>query len=72
MLHTPQTLDHLAAGPADTGPSRALKILELPFVWLERLHARKELAGLSDAALKDIGLARGDIQAEVDKPFWKS
>jgi len=31
---------------------------------------RRQLASLSDDALKDIGLSRADIQQEVERPFW--
>ncbi|WP_374439754.1 DUF1127 domain-containing protein [Pseudomonas panipatensis] len=38
--------------------------------WRELARQRRALAGLSDAALKDIGLSRADIYEEVEKPFW--
>jgi len=38
--------------------------------WIERNRQRRRLAELDDAALKDIGLSRADVQIEVDKPFW--
>lgn len=38
----------------------------------ERRHAeRMHLASLDDAALKDVGLSRSDVQAELDAPFWR-
>jgi uncharacterized protein YjiS (DUF1127 family) len=39
--------------------------------WLERVHQRRHLAQLSDHMLKDIGLTRADVEAEILKPFWR-
>ena len=38
--------------------------------WYELHRQRQQLASLSDAALKDIGLSRADIQQEAERPFW--
>ncbi|MFR0688091.1 DUF1127 domain-containing protein [Enterobacterales bacterium AE_CKDN230030158-1A_HGKHYDSX7] len=38
--------------------------------WHELARQRRELAAMSDEALKDIGLSRADIQQEVERPFW--
>lgn len=38
--------------------------------WWELARQRRLLAGLSDEALKDIGLSRADVQAEIQRPFW--
>jgi len=38
--------------------------------WRELARQREQLARLSDAALKDIGLSRADILQEAEKPFW--
>lgn len=38
--------------------------------WYELHCQRQQLASLSDAALKDMGLSRADIQQEVERPFW--
>lgn len=32
---------------------------------------RDQLAELSDSALKDLGLTRDDVQAELHKPMWQ-
>ena len=34
-------------------------------------HTRKSLAKLNDAALKDIGLSKADVDQELNKPLWK-
>ncbi len=35
-----------------------------------RLRERDQLAELSDAALKDMGLTQADVWAELRKPVW--
>jgi len=41
-------------------------------LWLARSHQRRDLENLSDAALRDIGLTRLDVEQEVAKPFWQA
>jgi uncharacterized protein YjiS (DUF1127 family) len=36
-----------------------------------RLRERDQLVELSDAALKDLGLTRTDVWAELRKPVWR-
>ncbi len=38
--------------------------------WQQLAAERRQLAGLSDAALKDMGFTRGDVQQESERPFW--
>ena len=38
--------------------------------WHELARQRRQLAALSDAALKDLGLSRADALQEVDRPVW--
>lgn len=40
--------------------------------WYERAQQRRQLGGLSDYALKDIGVSRVDALREAAKPFWRS
>jgi uncharacterized protein YjiS (DUF1127 family) len=40
-------------------------------LWHERSRQRRHLARLSDHMLRDIGLTRGDVWAECEKPFWR-
>ena len=35
------------------------------------MRERRQLAGLSDDMLKDIGVSRADVEHVVEKPFWK-
>ncbi|MNF35594.1 hypothetical protein D3C85_610300 [compost metagenome] len=38
--------------------------------WRQLARQRRQLAMLSDATLKDIGLSRADIWTESHRPFW--
>jgi uncharacterized protein YjiS (DUF1127 family) len=38
--------------------------------WYELHRERELLAGLSDEALKDIGVSRADVEHEAIRPFW--
>ena len=40
--------------------------------WQARAEQRYRLAELDDAALKDIGLDRVDVEREYRKPFWQA
>jgi len=37
---------------------------------LTTLRTRKQLAGLSQAQLMDVGISPEDRDAELDRPFW--
>lgn len=47
-------------------------LIEAPITWLERMRERRQLAGLSDDMLKDIGVSRADVEHVVEKPFWRA
>ncbi|MDA7089104.1 DUF1127 domain-containing protein [Pseudomonas sp. SA3-5] len=38
--------------------------------WQQLAKQRRLLATLNDEALKDIGLNRGDVFRETERPFW--
>lgn len=38
--------------------------------WWQLAEQRRRLARLDDAALKDLGLSRADVQQETERPFW--
>ena len=48
------------------------QIIETLRVWQERRQERSRLAELTDRDLHDVGLSRGDIFFEAEKPFWRA
>jgi uncharacterized protein YjiS (DUF1127 family) len=48
------------------------QISEMLHVWRERWNQRRQLAELTDRDLHDVGLSRGDIFFEAEKPFWRA
>jgi uncharacterized protein YjiS (DUF1127 family) len=44
---------------------------DLVLSWQARARQRHELQSLNDHMLRDIGLTRADVMAEVTKPFWQ-
>ncbi|MEX6503348.1 DUF1127 domain-containing protein [Pseudomonas zhanjiangensis] len=38
--------------------------------WQQLARERRQLATLDTAALKDLGLTRGDVFRESERPFW--
>lgn len=50
----------------------ALSVLpQLLRTWAERDRARRELRGLDEATLRDVGISRADADFEGSKPFWR-
>ena len=49
--------------------SRTLAMLR---EWRRRSRDRAELARLDERMLRDIGISRGDVWREINKPFWRS
>jgi uncharacterized protein YjiS (DUF1127 family) len=45
---------------------------EQVMAWFERARQRRQLQQLGDHMLKDIGLSRADVEAEISKPFWRA
>lgn len=71
----PQTVPASDAHAAATNLFRA--VIQLPektiavfYKWQTRLDNRKQLAGLADWQLQDIGLTRNAANAEARKPVW--
>ncbi len=45
-------------------------VVDLIFMWQERVRTRRHLHELDEHMLRDIGLSRGDALHEASKPFW--
>jgi uncharacterized protein YjiS (DUF1127 family) len=54
---------------ASAGPIVA-SLVDLLSTWFDRVRERRQLHGLDDRMLKDIGLTRADVEYEVRKRFW--
>ena len=55
-------------------PSPAVALRDLAALigrWYRDRRDRRELAGLDDSLLGDIGLSRADVEREYLKPFWR-
>jgi len=39
--------------------------------WQKRSTGRDQLARMNSRMLQDIGLTHAEVQAEINKPFWK-
>jgi len=62
----------LVHGPAEPRSLRtAGALLRLPRLWLQRHAARKELATLDAAQMRDCGLDPLAVRREAIKPFWR-
>ena len=48
------------------------KASEVVHTWHKRYRTRQELAQWTDRELHDVGLSRGDIVFETEKPFWRA
>ena len=48
-------------------PETAFRVLT---VWQKRHEERLHLNAMDDYLIKDMGLTRGDVRHEVNKPFW--
>jgi uncharacterized protein YjiS (DUF1127 family) len=58
-----------AAGrSASAAVSRAFAFV---FEALERQRTRRDLAGLDDRMLQDIGISRYEVQMELRRPWWR-
>jgi uncharacterized protein YjiS (DUF1127 family) len=48
------------------------RLVETLKVWQSRRRGRALLARMDAHELKDLGLSRSDVYAEIEKPFWRA
>ncbi|MGE5201578.1 MAG: DUF1127 domain-containing protein [Acidobacteriota bacterium] len=48
------------------------RLIETLTVWRARHRGRVLLAQMDAHDLKDLGLSRSDVYAEIEKPFWRA
>lgn len=60
-----------AAEGVRQGSRAVLSVFDTLCLWRERAWQRRQLAGLSDHMLTDIGISRAEAWMECNKPFWK-
>lgn len=56
--------------PAPARPGLLAALLKRVVLWREVIRQRRQLAGLNDAMLRDIGLSRCDAEGEYRRHFW--
>ena len=58
--------------PYQPAPQPALvSLADKVFAWVERVRSRRTLGLLDDRMLRDIGVDRGSVHDEIQKPFWR-
>jgi uncharacterized protein YjiS (DUF1127 family) len=64
LTHEPMT-NHHAEGVLG-------QLSETLHTWRRRYRCRHELAQWTERDLHDVGLTRGDVAFETEKPFWRA
>lgn len=54
-----------------TGRGLVARAIDVLLGWTERARQRRHLAGLDDRLLRDIGISRVEVEAEISRPFWR-
>lgn len=52
------------------GHSGLITAVDRLYAWMDAAQQRHTLSGLSDHALRDIGLSRADVDRETRRSFW--
>ena len=53
-------------------PNALQALARLLLLWWRRFQQRRELAGLGEDMLRDVGLDRSQAWHETSKPFWRA
>lgn len=65
------TASRAPAAPALSAAGILERAADTLIAWLQRDRDRRALMALDDRLLKDIGVSRRDVDAEIAKPFWR-
>ena len=65
------SIDRSAARATPSRTDWLHRTLEQILAWQERARQRHQLRALGEVMLKDLGLSRADVAAELAKPFWR-
>ena len=66
----PDLLEGFVEEQLGSHDSAMARLLRLPLRWLRRRRLRLELAEVSDAQLRDVGLDPAHVRHETTKLFW--
>lgn len=47
------------------------RVLDIALGWMDRARQRRHLAELDDRLLRDIGISRAEVEAEMSRPVWR-
>lgn len=62
---------HAAPAALDRFSRRIARVAAVLDLWFDRARSRRELRGMDDRMLRDIGAAPQDAAREADKYFWE-
>ncbi len=48
------------------------RIVDTVMGWMDRARQRRHLAELDDRLLRDIGISRAEVEAEMSRPVWRT
>ncbi len=65
------TMNQAVRIPGGRAQSPVVNFLGTLLLWQERASQRRRLVELDGHMLKDLGISRGEAQAEAAKPFWR-
>jgi uncharacterized protein YjiS (DUF1127 family) len=59
------------SGFVQTRPPILVGLADKVLGWIDRARSRRSLALMDDRMLRDIGVDRGTVAQEMQKPFWR-
>lgn len=62
---------HLGPAGRKTSAAFTVRLVDTLLRRMERARQRRHLAELDDRLLRDIGVSRAEVEAEISRPFWR-